>query len=207
MFLASITAFCLLAPLLVYLNLSIAYLSFLVFPFILSFLMSFTEYEKLNGEIIGELILQNDFLEINGQKYSFKAIRDFKIETENFNGKRNRINPVLNFPQPFYSKGKGNYFRLQTNDNKQFSEEFIIENEMEILEINDLYARLIFSEVLKVDLNKLYNLPDKLQKNSQFKPFIEKLLFEKRIDCSYGISLLGYKSDKEARFLREKYCN
>lgn len=206
LFLLSVTAFCLLTPLLAYLKLSIAYLAFLLFPLILSFLMSITEYEKLNGEVIGKLILFRDFLKINGEQYSYNSIKSFDIVAENFNGKRNRINPILQFPQPFYLRGKGNHFRLLTNNHKEFSEEFLIENEIQIVEIYELYAHLVFSEVLKVDLNKLYNLPDKLKKNSQFNPFIEKLLFEKRIDCGYGLALLGYKSDSEAQLMRKKFC-
>lgn len=164
------------------------------------------EYENLNGKIIGKITIEENFISINEEKFNYNEIENIKLETISYKGKRNSHSST-DYPKPLYLIGKDNRYKILAKSGKQFSGLFIIDSEIDVYKINNKLSDLIFSETIKTDIHKLYNLPILIQENKKFKPFVEKLIIEKRIDCGYGIALIGYNSDKEAKRLREKYCS
>ncbi len=183
------------------------YTTILFIPLIISYVTSVFEYENLNGHIIGKIVLETDKIIINNKTFNYTEIESLKFDSYSYYGKNNSFSGIYDFPRPFKLIGKNNKFLIISKENQNFSGEFLISSKEDFLGIYDLLSNLYFNEILKTDIHKLYNLPELIQKNRNFKNFVEKLLTEKRIDCGYGISLLGYNNDKEAKILRSKYCS
>ena len=62
----------------------------------------------------------------------------------------------------------------------------------------------------KGQLNELFDefklVPNEMKKFNEYKVFIIKQIVDKKLNCKEGLLLHGYKSDKEALELRNKYC-
>ena len=75
-----------------------------------------------------------------------------------------------------------------------------------VLERN-IYQIVINDKLRNIDGKKSIKLIPKQYKGfEEYREYVGKQLREKKVNCTEGLLLMGYKNDKEAKELREKYC-
>lgn len=171
----------------------------------LSNIFPFTN-EKLNSKISGNLILNLEDISINSRILKFKDILKLHIIVNNYKGLHENFSLNSSSLTPYYKIGKNNFIEILTKTNEEIRAEFLVNSKNDIQLLNDYFAKTVIDNRINLDLNKLYNLPENIKNTQYFKNFVADLLIKKEIECGYGILLIGYDSDKEAKLLREKYC-
>lgn len=164
-------------------------------------------YEKLNAEIIANIIFCSDNISINNRIIAINEISKLNISPYFYKGLHEIMFGNNLRITPYYRIGKGNFVEIKTKNNEEINAEFLINAKGDIPLINEYFAKIVIDNKIDLDLDKLYNLPDNIKTTGYFKNFVTDLLIKKEIECGYGISLIGYDSDKEAKMLREKYCS
>ncbi|WP_297869760.1 hypothetical protein [uncultured Flavobacterium sp.] len=143
--------------------------------FLISVIMRFGEYEKLNGKLEGEISFEKDGIKINNQLFEFNQINDFNIEfSDKYGSQTGKSNGAflsqgLKNSISFYHNGKLiiTYFQLYSSEQLEAIKKdlfFIITNEL-----------IIFKK-------KYLNLVDKKYKNTtDYLFFIEKMKKESKL--------------------------
>ena len=186
----------------------------LIFVFIICLLfgtvsnMSPVTYENLNAFISGEVIFDEKYISVNDEIINLDEISKLNVKANFYKGQH--ILPSVLYSriyEPYFQIGKNNFVEITTKNNKEIKAEFLINSKYDIETLNDYFAKTVIDNRINLDIDKLYNLPENVKSTQYFKNFVADLLIKKEIECGYGISLIGYNSDQEAKILREKYCS
>lgn len=144
--------------------------------FISSIFLRFKEFENLNGELKGKLIIDRDGITINDNLYEASKIINFKINTIDYYGQKTN-----------YSKS-GPYYFLGVKNNLSFDFEtekvainFQINSETHLYELKWILLNIICEEKIPFQRSYLKFFDDEFRDTPTFKRFTEKLLLEKRI--------------------------
>lgn len=169
---------------------------------IMSMFVRIGEHEKVNGYFDGNIIFKEEYIEIYDQHYSYDKISNLKFSIGDYYGK-----PTNNYRYgPMYKNGISNYISFTIDGEDKF---FNFELNSEFL-VDKLYYHLIdviCFEKTNYQRSYLDLIPNDFRDYSVFKTFIIKLIEGKKLNCREGLLIHGYSSDKEAKELREKYCD
>lgn len=172
-----------------------------------SFIYQYFDYERLDNEKTGHLEMNDEGIIINhGETIKYEQLSDLNIDAGTFYGQKI---PVM-FPQspsPTHRTGLENKMSIFSNNNKYYIN-FGLESAYHLDSLYSTLFKLIVSDRLKnISTKKMLNLISPQYKTSlEYKAYVIKLIKEKRLNCAEGLLLHGYKSDKEAKELRKKYC-
>lgn len=175
----------------------------------IAFFYQYFEYEQIDNNKNGhfEINASGFFLNYKDQ-IQFDKISDLKIDAGTYYGMKltyQAMNPKS--PGPFYSSGLKNKIKISTNKS-EYELNLGFENEFHLNSLYSTIFELVISDKLK-NINPKYAISlisTKFRETIEYKEYIGKLLDEKRLNCTDGLLLYGYKSDKEAQELRKKYC-
>jgi len=118
-----------------------------------------------------------------------------------------RINMMHRMPKEQKSLGVKNKIKFSTSS-ESFDYYFKLENRFHLKRLEEILFELITSGKLhRLNAKKSIKLiPERFKESNKYKSFVITQITEKRIGCKEGLLLHGYKSDREATKLREKYC-
>lgn len=143
--------------------------------FIISVIMRFGEYEKLNGKLEGEISFEKDGIKINNQLFEFNQINDFNIEfSDKYGNQTGKSNGA------FLSQGLKNSISFYYND-KLILTYFQLYSSEQIEAIKkDLFFIITYELII---FKKQYlNLVDKKYKSTtDYLFFIEKMKKESKL--------------------------
>ncbi|WP_141402445.1 hypothetical protein [Sediminicola luteus] len=187
---------------------SILFLYFIgLIPLVFSYIYQYYEYENINTQKRGHIEFDETGITLDyNLQIPYLSISHFRIDWERYYGQKINKRP-FGGPYPKYSLGVKNKLRFRSND-QEYEFHFKLEDETHLHQFQRFLLELVTTD-------KLYHLPpknqiglisDKFKHLSQFKYFVIKLIEENRIDCTTGLLLHGYKTDKEAELLRKKHC-
>lgn len=175
---------------------SIGFLGYLTAIFI-----RYGEYENLNGFFEGNIRFEEAFVEVDNKQYGYAEISDLLFNIGDYHGA-----PTGNRKLgPMYKRGVGNRISFHyRGELKEFY--FELNAEYFVDKLYYYFINVISSEKVQYQRNYLNLIPEYYRDNSVFREFIIKLLIQKRIGCTEGLLMHGYKTDKEAKLLRQNYC-
>ncbi|MBW8362204.1 MAG: hypothetical protein K0M56_08480 [Kaistella sp.] len=150
---------------------------------------SFLDYEKLNADIVGEFILEEEYLQINTDQILYNEIKNFEIETNFYKGQLRFFGSSYLF-QAFNYVGKNNFFKIQLNDQKLLEGEFQIESECDLKRINEKYASLLLNEKIHLYSHSLHKVPLNVKQTSSFLMYVIKLKEQEIIGKDYANRVL-----------------
>lgn len=184
------------------------------FPFIIGFIFyvfafvyQYFDYERFDYEKIGHLEINENGIVVNHQDIiKYENLTDFSMNAGTYKGQKI---PAL-FPQspsPTHRMGLENKLTISSNTYK-YDINFGLESEYHLESLYSTLFKLIISDKFKnISTKKMVNLiPPTFRNSSEYKSYIVKRIQDKRLNCTDGLLLYGYKSDKEAAELRKKYC-
>tara|TARA_R110002051_G_C8561471_1_gene474248 strand:+ start:63 stop:785 length:723 start_codon:yes stop_codon:yes gene_type:complete len=184
------------------------------FPFIIGFIFygfafiyQYFDYERFDHEKIGHLEINDNGIVVNHQdSIKYENLAEFNIDAGTYKGQKI---PAM-FPQspsPTHRTGIENKITFSSNNNK-YHINFGLESEYHLDSLYTTLFKLIISDKFKnISAKKMVNLiPSPFKNSSEYKSYIVKLIQDKRLNCTDGLLLHGYKTDKEAQELRIKYC-
>ena len=175
-------------------------------PLGLSYFYQYFDFENIEITDKGYFEFNSDELIIdNNQKINYKDINELKINiVAHYN---ERINVIYNTPTETRSLGLSNEIQISTSS-KNIKFNFKLENESHVKRLEKFMFELVISEKLSNLSAKttIKLIPERYRKSTGYKNYVINQLIAKRINCTEGLLLHGYKSDKEAKVLREKYC-
>ncbi|MEM0541571.1 hypothetical protein WFZ85_02985 [Flavobacterium sp. j3] len=147
--------------------------------FISSIFLRFKEFENLNGELKGKLIIDRNGITINDNLYEASKILNFKINMIDYYGQKTN-----------YSKS-GPYYFLGVKNNLSFDFEtekvainFQINSETHLYELKWILLNIICEEKIPFQRCYLKFFDDEFRDTPTFKRFTEKLLLDKRLVLS-----------------------
>jgi hypothetical protein len=159
-----------------------------------------SEYENLNGTFVGTLSFENDFLIIDSDEYQYNKIKNLIVYESCYSGQRNDARSG-----PMYSNGTNNKISF-TYENEKIATYFKLDSKRHIDELQSTLLKIITNEKIPYQRKYLNLINMEYRSFMQFELFIAKLIKEKRIECTEGLLLIGYDSDKQAKEMRSKYC-
>ncbi len=115
---------------------------FFLFGIIGLIVYRYMDYQKLNAEIIGKLIVGKDYIQINNTQIDFNKIRSIHFKINHFLNEKQDIG-ITDYWKPQYYIGKGNYFMIVTTDNKEYNGEFLINSRIDFLNLKNFYDKEI----------------------------------------------------------------
>ena len=95
--------------------------------------IGFTQFERLNGILSGEIIFKTELIEIENEEYKLKEIKRIEISNEDYKGKR--INYTSGNLGPALSNGTGNFLLIILNIEKSIKVNFEMINSNDIQKI------------------------------------------------------------------------
>lgn len=176
-------------------------------PFISSYVYQYYDFERIESKKNGLIeFKENEIILDYSLSIKYDEITNIEIGIVAYYGER--INMVYRNPHEQKSLGIRNHIKLQTKSN-EYGFHFKLENKIHLKELENTLFELVKSEKLKlVEPKKTIKLvPKRFNMTDEYKGFIIKQIVEKRINCTEGLLLHGYKTDKEAAELRKKYCD
>lgn len=144
--------------------------------FISSIFLRFKEFENLNGELKGKLIIDRDGITINDNLYEASKIINFKINTIDYYGQKTNYSKS----GPYYFQGVKNNLSFDFETEK-FAINFQINSETHLYELKWMLLNIICEEKIPFQRSYLKFFDDEFRDTPTFKKFTEKLLLEKRI--------------------------
>ncbi|UMB61182.1 hypothetical protein MHL31_03010 [Lutibacter sp. A80] len=182
----------------------IMFLGFLLIIF--TYFYQFYDFEKIKNEKNGFLELDANELIINyNEKIIYEEITDFELLIDAYYNKK--INMIYRNPTEKRSLGISNSLTI-THKSKTRTFNFKLESKshQNVLERN-IYNLVINDKLRNIDGKKSIKLIPKQYKGfEEYREYIGKQLKEKKINCTEGLLLMGYKSYDEAQELKRKYC-
>lgn len=169
--------------------------------YIISQIIRLTEFENLNGYFEGRIVFDDYFLTINDTNYSYSSIENLIIYGNSFSGEKttNTRNG------PMFGNGTENLISF-TFDKIKIEKHFQLNSERHLDQLQEALLHIITNEKIPYQRKYLNYINEEHRSFMHFEFFIGKLIQEKRIECTEGLLLIGYKSDKEAKELKNKYC-
>jgi len=175
-------------------------------PIGFAYIFQFFDYENIEISNKGNLDIHEKCFKIDYKKeILYSDIEDLSIIIDAYYDER--INIVYKTPTEQKSLGLKNKIRIKTNYNST-ELYFKLENKYHKNRLEEVLFEIITNEKLEnLDPKKSIKLiPEKFKNSDKYKSYVIKQIVRKRIDCTEGLLLHGYKTDKEAKELREKYC-
>tara|TARA_R110000868_G_scaffold82081_1_gene231934 strand:+ start:444 stop:1034 length:591 start_codon:yes stop_codon:yes gene_type:complete len=173
---------------------------------LIAYVYQFYDFENIEHQKKGRIeINDNEIIIDYKQRIEYAELIDLKFEMDSYHGKR--INRYYRHPVEKKSLGINNSIRLKTKV-KSYDFNFKLEDKIHFKELQRTVFEVVKSEKLtKIDLKRQIELiPNEMKKFNEYKIFIIKQIVDKKLNCKEGLLLHGYKSDKEALELRNKYC-
>ncbi|MEZ4970407.1 MAG: hypothetical protein R2814_12275 [Flavobacteriaceae bacterium] len=172
-----------------------------------AFVYQYFDYERLEHEKTGHLELNEEGIIINhGETIKYEQLSNINIDAGTYHGQKT---PAMSpqSPSPTHRTGLENRISISSNI-IEHDLHFGLESEYHLDSLYLTLFKLIVSDKFKkIDPKKILNLiPAQFRSSPEYKTYIVKLIQEKRLNCSDGLLFHGYKSDKEAKELRKKYC-
>jgi hypothetical protein len=183
---------------------SIMFLGLLLIIF--TYFYQFYDFEKIKNEKNGFLELDANELIINyNEKIRYEEITDFELLIDAYYNEK--INMIYRNPTEKRSLGISNSLTI-TYKSKTRTFNFKLESKshQNVLERN-IYKLLIHDKLRNIDGKKSIKLiPEQYKGFEEYREYVGKQLKEKKINCTEGLLLMGYKSYDEAQELKKKYC-
>lgn len=148
------------------------------------------DYQKLNSDIIGDLIFEEEYIQINKEKIPYREIQKMELYTNYYKGER-RYPGSSSFFGPWNYIGKYNYLKLNCFDQRIFNLEFQIMSQQDLKSVNELYAKLLLSGKIKLYSHSLHKVPQPIKQTPSFLFYIIKLVDEKTIGKEYSERILS----------------
>lgn len=175
-------------------------------PIGFAYIFQFFDYENIEILHKGNLEIGEKSFTINyKEEILFSDIEDLRIIIDAYYNER--INIVYRTPTEQKSLGLKNQIKIETNrNNKEFY--FKLENKNHKNRLEEVLFEIITAKKLEnLDAKKSIKLiPQRFKNSDKYKNYVIDQIVKKRIDCTEGLLLHGYRTDKEAKDLREKYC-
>jgi hypothetical protein len=168
----------------------------------------FSDMENVESNKSGFLEFTDTGLILNySDNLEYNELTTLKFSIKGFeNEKINYISASM-FPTELKSCGLLNKISLgYNNEIKEFN--FKLENESHIRILQNNLFELVIQDKLKNlgTKNSLRLIDERFKKTEKFKNYIIQLLKEKRVDCTEGLLMIGYKSYEESKKMKLKYC-
>ena len=183
---------------------SIMFLGFLLIIF--TYFYQFYDFEKIKNEKNGFLELDVNELIINyNEKIRYEEITDFELLIDAYYNEK--INMIYRNPTEKRSLGISNSLTI-THKSKTRTFNFKLESKshQNVLERN-IYNLVINDKLRNIDGKKSIKLiPEQYKRFEEYREYVGKQLKEKKINCTEGLLLMGYKNYDEAQELKKKYC-
>ena len=129
-----------------YLGIILGFLTISLFSLII---YTMFDYEKLNADIRGDLIIDKYHIEINREKIPYSEIQKMVIYTNHYKG-QNRYPGSASFFGLWNYIGKYNFLKLTCFDQRLFNIEFQILSYQDLKKVNEWYAKLLLEEKISV---------------------------------------------------------
>jgi hypothetical protein len=147
-----------------------------VIGFSSSFFIRFQEFENLNGELRGKLIIDEKDITIDNKIFELSKIQDFKIKIVDYYGQRTNYTKS----GPYYYQGINN--KLSFNYHKEFiTINFQIYSERNLYDLHVILLHIISTEKIPFQRGYLKIIDDDYKDTPTYKKFVEKLLSENRV--------------------------
>lgn len=151
-------------------------LLFCLIIFVYSIFIRFQEFENLNGELKGKLIIDENEITIDNKIYDLSKIQDFKIKITDYYGQRTNYSRS----GPYYYQGINN--KLSFNyDNQLIAINFQIYSDRNTYDLKVTLLNIICKERIPFQRSYLKIIDDEYKDTPTYKKFVEKLLSEKRV--------------------------
>jgi hypothetical protein len=144
--------------------------------FFASIFMRFQEFENLNGELKGKLIIDESEITIDDKIYDLSKIQDFKIKITDYFGQRTNYSKS----GPYYYQGINNMLSF-IYDGEIIALNFQIYSERYTYDLKVTLLNIICKEKIPFHRSYLKIIDDEYKDTPSYKKFIEKLLLEKRV--------------------------
>ncbi|WP_089886576.1 hypothetical protein [Kriegella aquimaris] len=187
-------------------NLTLSFFLIACIPFISSYIYQYYDYERIDNIKDGHIEFNEDEIIIDySRNYKYHELTDLQIGIIAYYGQR--INLIYSNPNETKSLGIRNQLGI-SNKFEVLSFNFKLESETHLKELeNTLFELVISGKLENIDSKKSIKLvSDRFKQNESYKNYVIKQILDKKIGCTEGLLLHGYKSDKEAKELRKKYC-
>lgn len=173
---------------------------------ITSWFYQFYDFEKIYSNQKGFLELGKNELIINyDEKIKYENLTAFDLFIDAYYDER--INLSYKNPIEKRSLGISNFLSFEHKGiTRKYN--FKIENKshLKVLERN-VYQLVMNDKLINIDAKKAIKLiPEKYTKTKEYKEYVGKQLKLKKINCTEGLLLIGYKTYEEAQELKKKYC-
>ncbi|OAB81420.1 hypothetical protein ULVI_01775 [Cochleicola gelatinilyticus] len=177
-----------------------------IVPILFAYVYQFFDFEIVEISDKGYLELNEEEIIIDHQKLiRYEEITDFDVKLIAFYNQK--INLAYRMPTERRSLGLSNGIKI-TTDSQKIILNFKLENSTHQRKLEEVIKQLVINDKLKnIDAKKLIHLiPTRFKKSEDYKDYVIKQIVANRINCTEGLLLHGYNSDKEAKELRKKYC-
>lgn len=174
-------------------------------PILISYVYQFYEYEKIEHTATGYFELDDEGLTLNATKIKYQEINDLKIFADVFHGKT--INLYNRYPVEKKSLGINNWIEYSTSSEKvKFYFKLNSKGHLKDIEsvIYDLVLKDKFQNLEGIQQIKL--IPERFKNSKDYKEFVGRQIKSRKIDCTRGLLLYGYKTYDEAQELKKRYC-
>ena len=166
----------------------------------------FYDFEKIKNKKNGFLELDVNELIINyNEKIKYEELTGFELLIDAYYDEK--INIYNRNPTEKRSLGISNSLTI-THKSKSRTFNFKLENKshQKVLERN-IYQLVINNKLKNIDGKKSIKLiPNQYRDFKEYKEYIGKQLKERKVSCTEGLLLMGYKNYEEAQELKKKYC-
>ncbi|WP_172824399.1 hypothetical protein [Polaribacter sp. KT25b] len=171
-----------------------------------TYFYQYYDFEKIKNLKKGFIELEKDELIINySEKIKYEELTDFDLSINAYYNEK--INLGHRNPTEKRSLGISNSLTI-THKSKTRTFNFKLESKshQNVLERN-IYNLVIHDKLRNIDGKKSIKLiPEQYKGFEEYREYVEKQLKEKKINCTEGLLLMGYKSFDEAQELKKKYC-
>ena len=164
-------------------------LGFLTFGLVGLIIYSMLDYEKLNSDIVGDLVFSEDYVEINLDKIPYTEIKKMELVTNHYKGERRYPGPSTFFGHWNYI-GKSNYLKVSCFNEHIFNIEFQLLSYRDMKKINEFYAHLLLSGKISLYSHSLHKVPNAIKQTPSFLLYVIKLVDEKIIGKEYSERVL-----------------
>ncbi|GAA3752669.1 hypothetical protein GCM10022422_42770 [Flavobacterium ginsengisoli] len=169
---------------------------------IVSSIIRLTEFENLNGHFEGTISFQEDLLMINEIEYKYTELENLSIYGNSFSGEKTQ-----NYRSgPMYGNGIENLISF-THNGIKIKKHFQLNSERHLDELQNTLIHIISSEKIPFKKEYLDFINEEHRSYILFEFLVGKLIAEKKIECKEGLSLIKFKSNKDAQEFKTKYCS
>lgn len=177
-----------------------------MFVILCAYLYQLNDFEKIKSEEVGFIeLIENELIISFNERIKYAEITEFSLVIDAYYNQV--INPSIGIPDETRSLGISNSLKI-THNLKSRTFNFKLENESHknILE-RSIYQLVINDKLKKLDGKELiYLIPEKFRRTNEYKEYIIKQLKARKVSCTEGLLMIGYKNYEEAQELKKKYC-